>query len=378
MVVQTGRTFRKRLVLFFGPFFAVAALATLVSISTGEMIPVRFVAWLQTFSRPFVFLPKLSDHTYKLKQEAIRLREPQVLVLGSSRSNQWRSAMFRPERFYNAGNAIFLQRDFARILEQFAEYAPRVIIFSLDYFTFTDAFEEVYRRQSRDDIGEFGSREHVKVLSGLISEFFKDPKSLIPFRTDGIYGAYAIGLYAAQTGSGARIDGSYQYGHAIRGFPQITVQSAVEAIRLGRQWPVLPGSHLGERQRQELQLFATLAKAKGITLIGITMPFAPEVVRALDESPHHDIWKLFQSDETRKWLQDLGILYFDFTRLDSFGGKSDEFVDPFHPSEPAYIRMLLTMLRSSKFRSVFPRMNADELKSRLRESSRLEAFRNEF
>jgi hypothetical protein len=45
------------------------------------------------------------------------------------------------------------------------------------------------------------------------------------------------------------------------------------------------GSHLGERQRQELQQFATLAKAKGITLIGVTMPFAPEVVRALERIP---------------------------------------------------------------------------------------------
>ena len=108
------------------------------------------------------------------------------------------------------------------------------------------------------------------------------------------------------------------------------------------------------------------------------MPFAPEVVRALDGSPHHEIWKVFQSDQTRKWLQDLGILFFDFTRLDSFGGKSDEFVDPFHPSEPAYIRMLLTMLCNPTFRSIFPKMNANDLKDRLGKSSRLEAFRNEF
>jgi hypothetical protein len=378
MVERAARAFGKRLLLFVGPFIAVAALAVLALISTGEMIPVRFVAWLQTFNRPFVFLPKFSDHTYKLKQEAIRLRRPQILVLGSSRANQWRSGMFRPEEFYNGGNAIFLQRDFARILEEFGDYAPRVIIFSIDYFTFTDAWEETYKSQSRSDIGWPWSPEFIKILSGLMSELVTDPKSLVPLRTDGIYEAYALGLYAAQTGTGARIDGSYQYGHAIRGFPQITVQSAVEAIHLGRQWPVLPGSNLGERQRQELQRFATLAKAKGITLIGITMPFAPELARALDESSRHEVWKNFQSDETRQWLQDLGILYFDFTRLDSFGGKSDEFVDPFHPSEPAYIRMLLTMLRNPMFRSVFPKMNADDLKSRLRESSRLEAFRNEF
>ena len=375
---QAARTFCKRLVVFFGPFLAVAVLATSVLIGTGEMIPVRFVAWLQTFNRPFVFLPKFSDHIYKLKQEAIRLRKPQILVLGSSRSNQWRSAMFQPEKFYNGGNAIYLMRDFSRILEQFGDYAPRVINFSIDYFTFTDAWEEVYKGQSRDDIGALGSAECIKILSSLASEIVVDPKSLLPFRTDGIYGVYAMGLYATQTGTGARIDGSYQYGHAIRGFPQISVQSAVDSIRQGSQWPVLPGSHLGERQRQELQRFASLAKAKGISLIGITMPFAPEVVRALDESPRHEVWRNFLSDETRKWLQDIGILYFDFTRLERFGGKRDEFVDPFHPSEPAYIRMLLTMLGNPKVRSVFPKMDADDLKNHLRGSSRLEAFRNEF
>ena len=39
--------------------------------------------------------------------------------------------------------------------------------------------------------------------------------------------------------------------------------------------------------------------------------------------------------------------------------------------------MLLTMLRNPTFRSAFPKMNADDLKNRLRESSRLEAFRND-
>jgi hypothetical protein len=378
MAKQTARAFCRRLALFIGPFLALALLAVSASIWTGETVPVRLVARLQTFNWPFVFLPKFSDHTYKLKQEAALLRKPQVLVLGSSRSNQWRSAMFRPEEFYNGGNAVYVQRDFARIVEQFGDYAPRVIIFSLDYFTFLDAWEDVYKGQSRDDVGGPGSAEYFRILLNMVREIGINWRSLLPGHTDRIHDIYALGVSAVQSGTGARIDGSYQYGHAILGAPQITVQDAVNAVRTGRQWPVLPAPRLGERQREELERFTRLAKAKGISLIGVTMPFAPELVRAIDESEHHQAWKIFRSDETRKWFADLGILYFDFARLEDFGGKADEFIDPFHPSEPAYIRMLLTMLGNPKFRSLFPQMNADDLKIRLRESNRLEAFRNDF
>ena len=36
--------------------------------------------------------------------------------------------------------------------------------------------------------------------------------------------------------------------------------------------------------------------------------------------------------------------FFNVANLESVGGRPQEFVDPFHPSESAYIRMLLTML----------------------------------
>src|SRR5262249_647627 len=160
--------------------------------------------------------------------------------------------------------------------------------------------------------------EFIKILSKLPSEFIADPKLFAPFRTDGFYGVPALGLGARLDGTGFRVDGSLQYGYAIHGIQRITIPQALDAMQNATRWPVLPGTHLGGRQRQEFEHFVALAKAKGITLVGVTTPFAPEIVRAMDESPKHEIWREFTSAETREWFRRLGIIYFDFSRLESF------------------------------------------------------------
>lgn len=367
-----------RLLAFLSPFIVIVVVAMALAVRTGELMPVHVVAWLQMRGKPFIFLPNLSDHSFKLKQEAIRRLRPDILVLGSSRANQWRSAMFRPERFYNSANAIYVQRDFSRMLEELDGYSPRVIIFSIDYFAFTSAWEEVYKHQSRDGLGYPGSPEFKKISLGLMKEAIANPEVFIPFQTEAIHGTPALGLNAIKRGTGFRLDGSYQYGHAILGFPQITVQSAASEIRRGKQWPTLPGTTLGNVQRHEFERFVNLARSKNIILIGVTMPFASQVVHAIEETNGYDIWKEFQSPQTKDWIRSQGVIYFDFTRLESFNGRPDEFVDPFHPSEPAYIRMLLTMLRDPQFRAIFPAMDSAQLEQRLRISTRYESYRNEF
>ncbi|MHC2382251.1 hypothetical protein [Bradyrhizobium liaoningense] len=114
------------------------------------------VAWLQAHGASFVYLPKLSDHSYRLKVDAVLQRKPEAVAMGSSRANQWRSAMFHPTRFYNAANAVFVVRDFARMLEEFGDFSPRVIIFSIDYFPFVPAFETTYSSQSPQRNGRLG------------------------------------------------------------------------------------------------------------------------------------------------------------------------------------------------------------------------------
>jgi hypothetical protein len=365
------RRFLRRLVLFLLPLALIAALGAGIVVVSGELLPVRKVAWLQMRGKQVLFLPKFSDHLYRLKLEAVLMRRPDALALGSSRANQWRSAMFRPTSFYNAANSIFLMRDYHRMIEDFGDFAPRVIIFSFDHFAFIPAYEYVYRYQSRDDVGPWGSPEQIRITQKTLSEFVRNPMLLWTATRAGVG---TLGLNAIITGEGFRNDGSYFYGARA----PVDVQESVAGIAMGTQWPVPPAAHLDESVKRHFERFAELARRKGIALVAVTTPFAPEVRAAMEQSSRYQAWRQFESDETKEWVRKQGVIYFDFGKLESFGGRSDEFVDPFHPSEPAYIRMLIAMLANDGFRALFPDIEFNDLKNRLEGATRLEAYDKPF
>jgi hypothetical protein len=366
-----------RLSKFLAPIMLLGLIACAIVLVTCELLPVSVVARLQSYGRPFIYLAKFSDHTYRLKVEAILIKKPEILAMGASRSNQWRSAMFRPAAFYNAGNCLYTQRDYRRMLEDIGDNVPRVVIFSIDFYTFNNDWDPTFGAVAYDELSGWGSAEQKKILREVISLARREPGSLIRMPTDPVYHVPALGLMASSTGIGTRLDGSYQYGARILGKEGVSLESAIERTVIGRK-PFQFGVRIDQSQRDEFERFVKLARSKGITLIGITMPFAPQVVEALNRSPKHAIWREFQTPEFAEWIERQGVTYFNFTNLESFGGRPQEFIDPFHPSEPAFIRMLLTMLKSSKLQAIFPEIDASLLRKRLAESSDFESYRNDF
>lgn len=367
---HSAARFVLRLTLFLLPLAAITIPAFAIPYLSGELLPVSTVAWLQTRGTPFTFLTKLSDHSYRLKVEAVLWKKPEAVAMGSSRANQWRSAMFRPTHFYNAANAVFMVRDFRRMLEEFGDFSPRVILFSFDYFTFVPAFEGPYISQSRTDIDGWASPEQIRIIQGVLDDVVTTRS--LPWPSHN--GAWALGLSAIRSGSGFRLDGSYHYGD--RAFDDGT--SSVSAIEVGKQWPLVPAEHLDGSILREFERFTELARQKGIALVGVTMPYIPKVREAMERSPHYGAWRQFQSAATKEWIRKQGVLHFDFSDLASFGGRPDEFADPYHPSEPAYIRMLLSMVADERFRTLFPDLKAHDLEETLKHAGRLDAYRDAF
>lgn len=365
-----ARRFFFRLAAFVFPLVLIASLGLGIALFTGELLPVKLVARLQQGEKPFVFLPKLSDHTYRFKLEVARRRKPEVLVLGSSRVNQWRDAMFNPAPFYNAANAIFVMRDFRRMIEELGDSTPRVVILSVDYFTFLPGFEFVYRYQSREDVKGWGSSEQINIVVGTLAETIRNPGVLFSTKP----GIPVLGLSAMQTGAGFRRDGSFSYGTC----GPVRAESTVAAIQNGSQWPILPAAQLNDVALREFERFTDLARQKGITLVGVTMPFVPAVAAAMEQSPLYGAWRQFESQATKEWIRRQGVIYFDFSKLESFGGMPNEFVDPFHPNERAYIRMLATMLADPDFRALLPAIDIGGLKERLKHEGTTDACASQF
>jgi len=357
------------------PLIAAAMVIAGVAAMTGEVVPVRWVAWAATKHHPFIYLPRLSDHSFYLKLQAARLKRPDILVLGTSRSNQWRSAMFAPYTFYNSGNAIDPIKDFPRFLEEMGSPFPKVIIFSLDFFTFDNTWAARFVNLAHGDIQ---GAEYATLLKELVVQAWANPQ-ILRKPVDPAYHVPAIGLTASGYGNGFRLDGSFQYGQSLKSGPlaAIDVARAIHRIEIGEE-PFLFSQALDAEQLHELKRFADLARKHSIALVAVTMPFPHAEIEAVENSQRHGNWKEFERQTFKDWIAGQGIIYFDFTHTESFNGNEGEFVDGFHPTETAYVRMLLSMLKDPRFKSLMPKVSEQMLVRRLQTATTHEVFRNEF
>ncbi|MBX9467207.1 MAG: hypothetical protein KL839_04885 [Rhizobium sp.] len=343
---------------------------------SGEFVPAWMVARAQKAGIPLLVLQRYSDHNFSLKVSAANAQRPEVLVLGSSRTNQWRSKHFYPYTFYNAGNISARINDLQAVLDRLT-YDPRVIIFSLDFFMFSDRWAPHAENVAKNDI-VFPS-EAAYILRKLLRDITFGSAPYFPTLREPIYGQMAVGLQAAQLGNGFRSDGSYQYGAVYSGKADgiVTPERAFERIELGKQ-PFMFGDSSDPGQKVAFLNFVNEAKSRGINLVALTTAYQPPVVEAMASSPRHGLWREFRSTEFQSWIKHAGVLAFDFTDTASFNGSEDEFIDSFHPSEPAFSKQLLTMWTRKEFSDLLPRLEPEKVAAALQSATRYEVYRNEF
>lgn len=371
---MSSRAFLRRLLIFVTPLVLVAGFSAFSMARTGELLPVRWIASLHANDRPMLYLPEFSDHLYRYKVEVARRVRPDMLVIGSSRSNQWRAAMFGEASFYNAGNSIYLPIDLSSVLDELGDYTPRIVLFSLDDFMFNQRFAEDVRQRSKGEFGGITSAEFRHVAAKVLQRFYDRPSLLYSSYREPVHGLTALGFSALDMGLGFRPDGTVQYGDVIRGGSRQKPEDAAANIAGNRQWPGYGADRLDPSLMRDLETFAETARRRGIKLIAVTPGIHPSIVKELRASPAHVSWRQFRSAETATWLRNLNILHFDFTDIASYGGHTDEFIDGFHPSEPAYFRMVQVMLSDTRFRAMFPSADSGAIASTLAKATRFEAI----
>jgi hypothetical protein len=375
--IPDGRDFSRRLLMFSAPYLVGFFVFLLVGIASGEFFPVRVVAWLQTLNPPSLYLPKFSDHAFAYKLQMVRQKRPEILAVGSSRATQWRSAMFKAP-FYNASQTVYTIAHLKRFLEELGPAVPKVLIFPVDYGMFDAAWDGLYRNNLQTDLDPFDPSEVAPIALPLLRALLTEPRSILRFQREGLYHIPAIGLTAALQGYGFRMDGSVQYGDVIAGdySRRLSYDENLARLReVGLPFQNSPG--MAKSKLDEFAAVASMAKSKGVSIIAVAMPYDPRIVAQLNASLEHGIWREYRGQGFKDWMEKQGVLYFDFTDIDSFAGRTDEFLDPMHPSEPAYVRMLLKMVEDERARRLLP-VDGQGLRERLAHSSPLEVFKNEF
>lgn len=377
--VVPPRSLLLRIAVFGLPYLMLALPLLALLVSVGEALPVKVAAMLQLQERPILYLPAYSDHTYAVKLQIVKDTAPHVLALGNSRINQVRSAMVAPYSFYNAGNAVYRLKDYKRFLEELGDARPKVVIFNIDFSHFSPAWDRNMR--SPRGAGDWSANDAFYMSRRAITDLFSEGASryFVP-KVEPVYGLPAIGLNAIELGHGFRRDGSLQHGREIRGQRRNYEELVAEGLQFvaAGYSPFPYGDVLDLALKKEFEDFVAYAKRWNIFPIAITMPFAPEVAAALQESKKHGNYRAFQSSTTAEWIRSLGVAYFNYSDIESFGGDTHEFADEYHPGERAVYRMILQIVKNPEIRAHLPNIQVERLAAYLAASTEFEVFRNNF
>ena len=363
------KMFVKIFSLFLVPVAVLTGVAIFFAVYAGEIQPLRRVVDKQAEGgAEYVFARQIIEReTVKYKYLSVMRQRPEILAVGSSRVLELRKEMFgKGSVFYNAGSmasSLMDLVDFVNALPQ--EYAPEVIIVGIDTWWFdvqylrhrgfTDALsapEEVYNWRAY----LYASRY---VLSRLIihpTYAFTLIKGIDPFG-----GGRAVGIDAIEHGNGFRNDGSRQYAGYISEmrrdmtYVDREVPPIIERVREGYD-PFSFGSSFAEAGPAILDEFLTLARARGITVVGIAPPFSTEVYAAMSNSHYASFLQSFKQNVAVVFASH-DIHYFDFSDLKSVGIQDVYMLDGEHPTETGVALMLMDVWKETCPEGIFKNCN---------------------
>jgi hypothetical protein len=272
-----------------------------------------------------------------LKFETIKMINPDILALGTSRVMQFRREYFSDDiLFYNAGGAVvnLVQYiDFINILEQKPEY----IIIGLDQYFFNENYAK--HEQSH---AVYTYNYNPKNI--VINSFRKILRKEISVYQTYIYDNN-IGLTARIHGDGFRKDGSYFYNRIINDpnseysrkliFPFEDTIRRIDAGNARFEY----GEDVYIESVKQVILLLNECKKHNINVIGFIPPFAPYINLRMKESGNYNYIREIYPILSPLFEQFHYELY-DFT---DFSHITDDsmYIDGFHGNDDVYYNILL-------------------------------------
>lgn len=343
-------------------------------VSGGTVLP-KSMAAAQAGNPDLVVLPPDIRHWAALKIPRIAHEQPEVLVIGTSRLNQVRSAMFKPYSFYNASLTAWTLDQIRAVLDHATRVAkPRVAIIGLDYFMFIDGYTRSFAQQ-RDMYYDNDMRIKYQLTLNLIRSLYKYPDlrrqvadilgGQKPMGPDGMQ---LLGLDAIRGQYGFRWDGSFvnQRGNEIYA-PQRTSDRSILMDNF-----YSPGAaRIDDTQLAALDKLAALGRERGVMLVAVQFPMLKTVVDYLDADPSYHAqagaWREFQSPVMAERFDRLGIPFFDLSRIPE-NADSRNFIDPAHTTESGTLAGIVHLLAEPRFTGIFPALENDRLRRDLQQA----------
>lgn len=340
----------------------------------GATVPLSTIAQRQQTNHKLLWLGAFKDYAqYKL--ERIKLVQPEILLVGSSRCGQARAEVFRPYKAYNACLTAWpLDHVVDFINRATRESKPRVVILALDYFLFGDWLAQVWRKERamdyRQGIDSHRRKLHDVVDFAIRSNWDSDviKTALMTPQFEPIDDSRLIGTEAIRGKFGFRDDGSM---YVFSGYRQSSAQTLAHGAEyVTSSFPGAP--HLSEVQFERLVWLTEIAKERNFTVVAIQFPFLKSATDFLDTDESYrtysGLWRELRNEETAKRFTDLGIRFFDMSR-DPGNDDPANFFDPAHPSERGILKTIISLMDRTEFSELFPRIDKQALERDLQLSS---------
>ncbi len=344
---------------------------------SGEITPVSKVVREQMHgTRQVYYAPVYSEPRMLFKLRSAQARQPEVLVMGTSRAGQIRAEFFRKDvRFYNASMATETLSDYRIFLEHLpSEHLPKLVIAGLDqrYFNPHDrpagSFEiNVTNASSPWRVPLILAAQWRKIYADYGDEKFR-LKTIWQQPGDDVK---RIGLRAVMLGDGFRNDGSFYYclttveerrnleGKSPSGFswPGMSdeekhrnLETGLKLIDQGVRFFDF-GNEVSPNALDELERLAAFCEQRKIHLVAFLPPFSHAAYERFKANGNHEyMFKI--AGAAGPILARHGFALHDFIDLAALGIPDAQAFDMVHPTEKGMLRLFLRLAESD---TVLPR-----------------------
>jgi hypothetical protein len=323
-----------------------------------------------------------NDHKYKAT--LLRSRQPDVVVIGSSRVMQMRSNPFSGV-FVNCGGVFGSIGEGQAFIEEVLRLVklPKVVLLGVDYWWFNKRYIPVRPESARfEDETRVTYQKLVQPFLWLWEEKLTWKRYFSILRGAQVENDYSrlplYGMQAIQFSSGWRSDGSYL--NAKSAFHLGTESGGVlddireinggYSVRTNLGYGDFIDETLFSRFRASIQEL----QAKGIKVVLFLPPIAPAHLKAIENARSP-----FMKDISGR-LNHLGDEFYDFTDIRTIHDDNCEFLDGWHPGETMNLRLLKQIALVNPVSAVTSFLDIDAIKYAILHSQgrNIVSFENEY
>ena len=348
------------------PILLVIPVTEFVSWRTGLSIPPEAAARLQMENPHLRWFGSRDSVSARFKLIRVAQERPDVLIMGASRVCQFRAPMFQPYSFYNLARVSWPMNTYPELFRRLPkDYAPKVIIFGLDFFMFNHRYAtDPEMMTGVPDYSPPGWRDHLLRLRDVFDTLFDNPAALRANGHDPVSGLPVIGLAPSIYANGFRPDGSETQNEPDLFGYRDPNRNMLKGNLLNRS-PLFYGDKMDPEEMAQFEEFAALARARGITLIAVQMPMFGPMAKYLAKDENFGILRDFRAHIAQGYFERQGVIVFDFLDFTAWGQDPRYFIDAWHPTEVISAAVLYQMLGDPRVQAILPKIDVDDLRQKL-------------